>query len=374
MPQKKEYDVIIVGGGLAGLSSAIHLSQQGIRVLLLEKNEYPNHKVCGEYVSNEVIPYLNSLGIDPFNFGAKKIDRLSISTKEGGLVQGNLPLGGFGLSRYAFDRILFEKAQETCDILHKAVAKIEFNKENFYISTICGNRYTAPYVVGAHGKRSNLDKMLNRSFMERPAPWLAVKAHYNADFPDDLVALHTFDGGYCGLSKTETGSVNVCYMVRLEVFRKIKDIALLEQQVLSKNIHLKRFFDRAELLFEKRETISQISFQKKESVKDHIFMIGDSAGLIHPLCGNGMAMAIRGAQLFSQCYLDNKAAGRSRSHLEKAYRKAWRKVFSSRMRTGAILQKVLLNETATQYALRTLERVPSLLPRIIAQTHGKAIA
>ena len=64
------FDVIIIGGGLAGLTNAIHLSKSRQRVLLIEKNSYPKHKVCGEYISNEVLPYLNSLGINPIKDGA----------------------------------------------------------------------------------------------------------------------------------------------------------------------------------------------------------------------------------------------------------------------------------------------------------------
>ncbi|MEC8402689.1 MAG: FAD-dependent oxidoreductase, partial [Bacteroidota bacterium] len=59
MTKSKIFDVIIVGGGLAGLTNAIHLSKVNQNVLLIEKNSYPKHKVCGEYISNEVIPYLN---------------------------------------------------------------------------------------------------------------------------------------------------------------------------------------------------------------------------------------------------------------------------------------------------------------------------
>lgn len=57
-------DVLIIGGGLAGLASAIHLSQKGLNVTLIEKSAYPKHKVCGEYISNEILPYLLWLGAD----------------------------------------------------------------------------------------------------------------------------------------------------------------------------------------------------------------------------------------------------------------------------------------------------------------------
>ena len=87
MKKKPAFDVIIVGGGLAGLTSAIHLSKQNKQVLLVEKNEYPKHKVCGEYISNEVLPYLNSLGIHPINDGAKKIKKVHISTIKSNLIK-----------------------------------------------------------------------------------------------------------------------------------------------------------------------------------------------------------------------------------------------------------------------------------------------
>ena len=104
------FDVIIVGGGLAGLTSAIHLSSRKKRVLLIEKNEYPKHKVCGEYISNEVLPYLNSLGINPISEGAKQITKVHISTTKSNLIKGELPLGGFGMSRYFLDNLLVKKA------------------------------------------------------------------------------------------------------------------------------------------------------------------------------------------------------------------------------------------------------------------------
>ena len=104
------FNVIIIGGGLAGLSSAIHLSKENIRVLVIEKNAYPKHKVCGEYISNEVLPYLKFLEIDVFELGAQKINKFELSTPKNKLIKARLPLGGFGISRYTLDNALAKKA------------------------------------------------------------------------------------------------------------------------------------------------------------------------------------------------------------------------------------------------------------------------
>ena len=58
-------DILLIGGGLAGLAAALDLAQRGHRVVVVERKQYPFHKVCGEYVSNEVLPYLRRLRADP---------------------------------------------------------------------------------------------------------------------------------------------------------------------------------------------------------------------------------------------------------------------------------------------------------------------
>ena len=62
MAERPQYDIAIAGGGLAGLSLAIQSAYAGFNVLLLEKEEYPFHKVCGEYISFESWDFLESLG------------------------------------------------------------------------------------------------------------------------------------------------------------------------------------------------------------------------------------------------------------------------------------------------------------------------
>jgi hypothetical protein len=59
--------------------------------------------VCGEYISNEVLPYLKSLGLDINSLNPKHIDKLSFSLVSGKSIDTTLPLGGFGVSRYELD-------------------------------------------------------------------------------------------------------------------------------------------------------------------------------------------------------------------------------------------------------------------------------
>ncbi|MCR9181596.1 MAG: NAD(P)/FAD-dependent oxidoreductase [Flavobacteriaceae bacterium] len=366
---KNKYDFAIVGGGLAGLTAALHLSRNGYKVILFEKNSYPHHKVCGEYISNEVLPYLKSLGIKPFQLHAKQIHKLVLTNHNGTKAQTNLQLGGFGISRYCLDHHLFEKVQQIAEIAKETITDVLFQETHFILETLSKKQIEATKVIGAFGKRSNLDKALNRSFIQKKTPWLAVKVHYKASFPDDFVALHHFKGGYAGLSKVETNHVNCCYLVTHRVFAKYKNIEEFQEQVMCVNPHLEAFFKTATPVFEKPLTISQISFERKKPVENHLFMIGDSASLIHPLCGNGMAMAIKSAKILAETCIENKNA--TQAELEKIYASKWEKEFSDRLQAGAFLQKLVMNPSLLKTGVWLNKYNKKLMPYLISKTHGQ---
>ncbi|GAB3962579.1 hypothetical protein GCM10028805_63990 [Spirosoma harenae] len=368
-------DVLIIGGGLAGLTASIHLAQQNLRVMLIEKHEYPHHKVCGEYISNEVFPYLEQLGIHIDEVGPARIHHFLLSTVTGETIESDLPLGGFAISRYTFDNHLAKKGiQCGVNLVKDEVKSILFQDDGFTITTSEGKTYTSKLVIGAYGKRSILDKQLNRPFIQHESPWLGVKAHYKAAFPSGLVSLHNFEGGYCGLCQVEDGIVNACYLANYESFKQYKNIDAFQQAVLRQNPILDRFFSDAEPLFDKPLVISQISFAQKQPIENHVLMCGDTAGLIHPLCGNGMAMAIHSAKILSELILAYYHSGNlDRKSLEKNYTLAWNKEFNRRLMAGRILQSILQSPLATSVLLKGLQLTPGILPLIIKQTHGKPL-
>ncbi|WP_298151922.1 NAD(P)/FAD-dependent oxidoreductase [Flavobacterium sp.] len=367
--------VIIIGGGLAGLTAAIHLSKVKVPVTLIEKNTYPKHKVCGEYISNEVLPYLDWLGVNIAQLQATAISKVHFSTNNGKSIKCELPLGGFGISRFTLDQYLYQKAKDMgCLMLNASVENVSFADEKFTVTLDTSEVLHADIVIGAHGKRSSLDMKLDRGFINRKSPWLAVKAHYELDFPDDLVGLHNFQGGYCGVSKVEGNKINICYLAGYESFKQHRNTAEFERNVLCQNPHLKQILERATPVFEKPITISQVSFESKKCVEDHVLMIGDSAGLIHPLCGNGMAMAIHGAKIASEevfRYVSDPQY--SRKSLEHNYAYNWHENFSKRLKTGKGLAKVLQNQYLSNVLMEIAIRFPSILRYIIRRTHGKIL-
>lgn len=373
----EHYDVIIVGGGLAGLTSALHLSKKGYAVLVFEKQSYPHHKVCGEYVSNEIMPYLEKLGVSLVGANAVSIDTLQLTTKKGKSITTKLPLGGKGISRFALDNLLYKKVCASgAKFKFQNVTSISFQNDCFEIKTMMNELFTAKIVIGAYGKRSLLDKQLNRDFIQRKSSWLGVKAHYEYnEFSENRVALHNFKGGYAGLSKTETGAVNFCYLASYQSFQKEKNIDDFNRNVVMQNPFLASFLNNAKPIFDQPLTIAQISFIPKKSVENHVLMCGDTAGLIHPLCGNGMAMAIHSAKIVSELihkFIEHKDY--QRHQLEKDYQKQWNKTFGHRIWWGRQLQSILLNDSLSNIAMVSAIKTPGLLQKLIKNTHGESIA
>ena len=367
-------EVIIIGGGLAGLTSAIHLTKMGCKVIVIEKNSYPKHKVCGEYISNEVLPYFEWLNVDIEELKPTHISTLQFSSESGRTITTKLPLGGFGISRYTLDHALYLKAlSQNCEIIEDQVNEVNFKDYFFEVQLASGKTLTSKVVLGGFGKRSNLDLKMKRDFIEQKSPWLAVKSHYKGNFPDDVVGLHNFKGGYCGVSKIENNLLNICYLTNFKSFKKYKNIDEFQEKVVSQNPHLKNILENSTSVFEKPLTISQICFEKKNNVEDHILMMGDTAGLIHPLCGNGMAMAIHSAKLASEETIDFLSGKTSRQEMEKSYSSNWNKNFKHRLWYGRILGSILEHSKLSEVLTNLITHLPFLLPIIIRKTHGKEI-
>ncbi len=367
--------ILILGGGLSGLTAALHLSKLGYEITVVEKNNYPKHKVCGEYISNEVVDYFDWLGLEYILVQSHAIQEFKLELDSNNVSKVKLPLGGFGISRYMLDNLLYEKAKlQGCKFIHESVISIKFINNLFHIVLSSGLEIETPIAIGSFGKRSTIDVHLQRNFIQKKSHWMAIKSHYEGNFADGLVGLYPFHGGYCGVSKVENNVLNICYIVQTTVFKKYKNIPEFTENCLFKNEGLKEILENAKPVFETPLTISQISFDNKQAVENHVLMVGDAAGLIHPLCGNGMAMAIHSAKIVSEL-IDNAMQEKvfSREKLEVDYQKKWNETFKKRLKMGCFLSFLLLSSLLTKFSMKTIAQFPILFRFIIKNTHGTLI-
>ncbi len=363
--------VVIIGGGLAGLISSIRLQRAGLECILIEKKTYPFHRVCGEYISNEAAPFLRSLNLYPEGFSPPQISRFQLPSVSGKSSVMPLDMGGFGTSRFSFDRFLSHQAKAAGVQIFEdtEVENVRFLIDRFTIQTQV-NQLNADVVIGSFGKRSRMDIALEREFIQRRSPFVGVKYHLRTQHPVDLIALHNFEGGYCGISNIEDGKTNLCYLVHRDIVRRAGNIEKMQQEVMFKNPLLKRIFDGSEFLFEKPEVINEISFKTKSTVEEHMLMVGDAAGMITPLCGNGMAMAIHSAKIASDLVIDFANNRIDRAVMERLYSERWNKNFSSRLREGRMIQGLFGSHAASNVAILLALYVRPLANAIVRRTHG----
>ena len=396
MNENPEVDIAIVGGGLAGLCLAIQAADKGYSVVLFEKETYPYHKVCGEYISLESWDFLSRLGLSLIDMKLPVINKLEVSSVNGQLFSHQLPLGGFGISRYLIDASLAEIARrkgvliytktKVADILTDEKSKSESSTHPLFTIAIQSNSdsnsnkippiWKAKVAIGSYGKRSNIDVQWKRKFVqEKPNKlnnYIGVKYHIRYNHPAETIALHNFKNGYCGMSKIEDDKSCLCYLTTAQNLKDNNNsIKLMEQQVLYENPFLRTVFKEAEFLFNQPITISQISFQKKPSVENHVLMVGDSAGSITPLCGNGISMAMHASKLAVEqidLFLQNKI---TREAMETSYQLAWGKQFATRLSAGRVIQSMFGSNITSNLLVGAMKLFPFLAAPLIKTTHGK---
>lgn len=369
-----KYDVGIIGAGLAGLSLAIQLSRGGHAVAIFEKSKFPFHKLCGEYLSNESLPFLDRLGLNYGAIGPAKISRLYISNASGKELEEHLGLGGIGISRWRMDEALAEIATDNGAILFEntLVQSTHFVDNVHHVKTKNSN-YKCDVLISAFGKKSNLSK-INKPEKDETNQYLGIKYHAKLEnYPSDLISMHNFKDGYCGVCRLEGDWVSICYLSHTNNLKQSgNSIKKMEEEVLFKNVKIKDVFERAEFLYTKPIAVSNIEFKKKELLKDDVIYVGDAAGLITPLCGNGMSMSLHASAILGPLVSSYLCGELTKSEMYLEYSKQWNKQFKVRMSAGRKIQSVFRNQRTADIGLTLLNLFPFLKQRIIKLTHGKA--
>lgn len=375
MEHLPEYDVAIVGGGLAGLAASILLRKRGYCVVLFEKEAYPFHKVCGEYISLESRGFLHSLGLSLDEWNLPLIDTLQLSAPNGKVFCTGLPLGGFGVSRYRLDSELARTARSLgVHLLEKTKVDSIEEGEKFTLH-FQHRQIKARLCFAAYGKRSNLDVKWNRPFLQkldkRLNNFVGVKYHIQTDWPQNVIGLHNFEDGYCGISRIEEDHYCLCYLTRAENLKKSgNSIGVMEKNVLFRNPHLAKIFETSFFVQEFPVTISQISFAPKAKVENGVLMLGDAAGMITPLCGNGMSIALHTAKmaaLLGDLFLQQQV---TKAELERRYTLQWQRRFATRLQAGRVLQTFFGSNRMSNTFVSLFRKMPFLARPVIRLTHG----
>ena len=100
-------------------------------------------------------------------------------------------------------------------------------------------------------------------------------------------------------------------------------------------------------------------------------MIGDAAGMITPLCGNGMSMALHGSKL-AAVQINNFLQGHiTRAAMEQQYIQQWQQQFARRLKMGRRIQRLFGRSWLTNFFITIIKPFPKLINFLIRQTHGE---
>ncbi len=326
------------------------------------------HRVCGEYISTESKPFLTSLGVDLKS--VSRITQLQISAPNGTLLRSKLDSGGIGISRFELDRQLFQLALNAgvCIQTETQIDEVLDRTSKYELRAAGQAQATARLVISAHGKRSNLDRYWNRTFFSQRSPYVGVKYHVRSDFPKDTIALHNFKNGYCGFSAVENDLYCLCYLVARSELKAAGSVETLERKNLHQNPFLKSIWETSTFVWDQPLVINEISFAPKSRIENACLQLGDAAGMIAPLCGNGMSMALHSAMLVHQAI--QEAGIEHPSLIFKHYDRAWKKQFKWRLLAGRTIQGMFGSTWTTNMVVSALKHTPQITRGIIRLTHG----
>lgn len=314
MPEiKNKYDVLIVGAGLSGTATALHLSKTDKTICLIDKKDKPHHKVCGEFLSHEAVSYLNDLGLDVKTLGAVKIDKMRL-IKESVIVEANLPFDAYSVSRYLLDEALLDLAIKAGVTVKRGITINSItNNDNWKASSgdFAAIGESLFLATGKHDIKGwgRPDGVKN--------DYIGFKMHYKLSAPAcDLLKEYTeiimFDGGYAGLQLIEDNQANLCFLVEKEKFKSFKsDWNVFIKDLINQTPRLRNVLNESQPCWNKPLAIFNIPygfvFEDAKVTMSNIYRLGDQMAVIPSFAGGGMAIALHTAKLAADSYLNGDA-------------------------------------------------------------------
>jgi menaquinone-9 beta-reductase len=342
-----EVAVAIIGGGPAGSTLAALLASRGIDVALIDRDRFPRDKLCGEFLSYDALPILDLLGAGETiaRQGAAEIRVCRVLSANGKRdLTFELTHAARGVSRLLLDETLFRTA----------VAKGARGYDGWTASALQTDRVTisrgeeklelrAKVVAGAWGRWGRFDAQLGRPFVrDRVHRHFGFKRHYRATgAAATSIDLLSFRDGYLGVSPIEDGMINICGLVhadRLAGHRGRWDAFV--EALRGEAPHLERLFASHTPAQEEFLSCEPVIFRGKSPVVDGVVMVGDAAGIIDPLAGNGMAMGLQSA-LLAALTIERILGGADRVAALDAYAERHRQHFASRIRWSRLIGRLL---------------------------------
>jgi len=286
-------DVVIVGAGPAGSAAAAALAQQGWDVLLLERDHFPRHKVCGEFLSPEAQTTLRTLNLQGAVAAAAPValTQATVTTRRGLTLRMALPGAAWGVSRFVMDTALATAAQAQGVELVQGVTVKAFTKAADYYAIQLQDRTQGqprPTTVFARALIIACGRHSTTALPPHPAPhsrplFVGMKAHYADLAMPAQVELYFFSGGYAGLNPVEGGRANLCLLLSYDAFRRAGQTVPATLAALAAwNPALGERLATGHLLDETICTVAPVDTGRPAAPWAEVACVGDTAVMLPP--------------------------------------------------------------------------------------------
>lgn len=293
---------LIVGGGPAGSAAAITLACAGVPHLLVERTREAGDALCGGFLSWRTLRTLSALGIEGDTLNPACLTRVRVLAGDR-IVEAALPSPALAVSRRRLDSVMLQAAERAGAAIERGVTVRAI--EDGQARTADGVTLAADTLFLASGKHDirglarpdtarGQDPTLGLRIRVQPSPDLARQV-------GDAVELHLFPGGYAGIALQEDGSLNICMAVHRSVMQGAGDPAALLRVLGTTHPALG---DRlAAWDGQAPDAIANVPYGwRARSTAAGIFRLGDQAGVIPSLAGEGMGIAIASGRSAAQAH------------------------------------------------------------------------
>ncbi len=314
-------DIVVAGGGPAGAAASCLLARAGRRVVVVERETAPAHRMCGEFLAGAGLDRLAELGIDMAALGARPITRMRL-VRGGRATEAALPFPALSLSRRALDAALLERAEQAGAKVLRGHAIRAVGDGVLHIDG--HGELAAPTLLLATGKH---DVRGVRREAGEPADLIGFKTHLRLVAPEaaaleGFVELILFRDGYAGLQMIEGGEANLCLLV--DRTRFLRDGGTWEGLVaglVDECAHLGRRLAGAEA-WPRPLAIARVPYgYVHQGVSAGVFRLGDQMAVIPSFTGGGMTIALHSGALAARCLIEGGGADDYARAIRRAVRR-----------------------------------------------------
>lgn len=319
----KDYDIIIVGGGLAGLTLACLLGTHKFSVLCLDREplvqkNHPDARAT-------VLSYGTSLVLKEAGLW-DKIEPLACPIHKINILDGNSPVlmdflsqdvGGhaFGhnIENSRLREILTARAAKLKTVTHLGhadVASIDVTKKSVYVTTADKKKFSASLLIGADGRNSFIRKFLNITTHGWSYDQTAVVATLEHENPHDNVAIEHFRNegplAILPLPDDAKGHHRSTLVWTVET-KNAEPLLAMDEDVFSMAITARAPEEYGAIKLSSRRMSYPLSLQHAHSyIGDRIALIADAAHGMHPIAGQGLNMGMRDIKTLSDLLIENR--------------------------------------------------------------------